>query len=299
MAGILSIGRIPLTRGSEFTDNFQRDYEQEFFIVTDQVLKDQLFVMNEARKYGLPFPGDSYKNEASLDQYATVVSVRLREHVNPQIWIANVKWSTNNIIRENLLENPLLRPPIETWDCEDKQFYSNEIVYLQIDPETNERTTVTNIARNTAGETLTTPPPTEETILVLTRVENVTKFDPVKDLKEWRNQVNSEKWRDFNEGTCRITKRAISSQERTKTGLTYYKLTTVVKISDRGWKLRFWNAGFNEKVGGVLRPITGNTGRVLQNESGLNLDGTAQGLDEDPIFRSLQRYGTRKFSDIL
>jgi hypothetical protein len=118
----------------------------------------------------------------------------------------------------------------------------------------------------------------DRTRFTLTLVKAVIDWDPVAAL-EYQDTLNQFPFLQathppgFLSLTCKLTWGA--KRVRRKGTATFYWLrTAVVDIDKEGWKVKVRNAGFNEIVGGVKRPILDAGGVPVTSPQLLKADGS-------------------------
>jgi len=278
--GIYQVNEIQ-GRGGRILEDGTRTYQRLFQVLTTTPLDGALAISQTNQ---LPRMYDPYVTLTEYDLGARVVSIDPHETEDPGRWEVAYEYSSKLSQPEQAAISAPATPsngtPIPT------NGVTPELATYQANPlsrqtkmrwraEKVERAVMKDLAdepiMNSAGTRF--PLTIQEPVLVLSISRNEAAFDP-NTAFNYMNAVNTDTWFGFPPFSCRIDD--ISAEDAHEENLYFWKVSYVIHISARLWRLEILDEGTHERVSGVLQSILDNAGRPVSEP--VPLDGAGQRL---------------------
>lgn len=245
-------------------DRLERAYTRTFTVQCSSVADDSIVVRSAL---GIPRLYTPYVTLTSADLGSWCRTVDADRVGNSNVWRVVCQYSSklDQNPAQAQIENPLLRPPVISWDT----------ITVAV-PATHDADG--NPVRNTAGDPFDPPPEEEETRLYLRVTKNMATYDATGYM-EFQDTVNSEAWLVFQPGEARCRK--IRGDNRWENGLYYWVVSFEFELrkevipkgaqdvstfqsgntnAKKSWFKYILNRGYREKVKGSSSAITGSSG---------------------------------------
>lgn len=276
------------------TNTVQREYTVTWRCKVDDLFDNQVTVLASPLIPGdnVPFLGT---NGSDIGARVTKRDARQSE-ISPYVWEVEITYSTQQADETQFLENPLIRPPKETYSTERYQRFGHEVPNFDYNAN-NAADSPTLAVLTSAKGRFEGGVGLETRRGVLTRVVNLNSFNFKTDVEDWIDRLNSSEWRGVPIGKAKIDDIRVEGPE-TENGFRFYVATYVIKVDRKwGWKLRLLDADTHHISGGV-RKINRDTltGQPFASPQLLDGSGGLLALGSQEKWREYDQFESKDFA---